>query len=406
MENKILELNVEKALNLLDVEGGEVSDKHNIKMFDLSDISVNDRIQKMKVNFRKQSEIYNKSNSEEDKESAEIVKTVVGAVDMIGRARVAGKSIDISPIKYISAINNMEDSVVLSVRMSSVTDTREGTRTGIATRGSNGQKSKEVPQIVTVVTGLSDIQLTILEEYQKLASMVRNTVLSYSYFQLDKVVGKETYLNNFKYRKAKELVYQDRVRNKSDDLSRRQEILGSMYQYIDIGDHSLDLSTYATYSCKHLSSHSDFGNVMENDLGLKKIKEDEIGDGQKVYSRTCPDLVEPNKANYTMSMKEYVEDIADKMQIIQILVSNCIAIGEIRYKEIDLEVAFDEASVLEILEDNINNCLSREQDSVYKLEMALGVTESDKAIAVKEVFNKFEQVEDKITISDFQGMIK
>lgn len=376
MNNKLISLKIEEAKSLLNITGGTISDQHNIREFDLSTLKDEDKLKSLSSIFKgKESRVTNVDSK--TYESSEIAKTISGSVDMVSRVRINGESIDISALKYISGVNNLTDKVVLSLRMSSVADTREGKKVGIATRTKSG-KSKEVPQIVTVLTGISDAQLTILEKMIELTEGVRNIVLGSSYIKLDREVAKDAYLANYKYRKCKERLYKDRERNDSEDLAARQTKLNEIASYRDIGDQSMDLSIYSTYSTKNLANPSDFGNVMENELGLKRIKEDEIGNGVKVFSRTCPELVRPAKANYTLDMKDDVEDIIDSMQILQILVLSCLSYEEIKYTEVDTNVCFNEEKVIEILDENIELVNSHTCSSISKIESAIGVSDNDK----------------------------
>lgn len=402
MINKLLKLKIEEAKLLLDITGGNISNTHNIKEFDLSTLKDDEKLKNLSSIFKgKQDRVL--GVTEESDESNEIAKTISGSVDMISRVRIKGESIDISALKYISGINNIADKVVLSLRMTSIADTREGKKVGIATRTLSG-KSKEVPQVVTVLTGLSDTQLTMLEKLIELTEGVRNVVLGSSYMRLDKNTAKEAYLANYKYRKCKERIYKDRERNDSEDLAARQTKLNEIASYRDIGDQSMDLSIYSTYSTKNLNSPSDFGNVMENELGLKRIKEDEIGNGIRIYSRTCPELVRPAKATYMLDMKEDVEDIVDSMQILQILVLSSLSYEEIRFTEVDKLVSFNEEKVLEILDENIEIVNMHEFSTISKLENAIEVTDNDKIKIQNEISETLTKISNSIVEEKFSEM--
>lgn len=308
--------------------------------------------------------------------------------------------IDITPIKYTSLINHDSEKVVASIRLSAEVDTRNGRSTGVTARDGN-TKSKAVPQVAISVTGLSTVGIEALIKLAKISRKISNKMMYKSYARMG-AAGKTAYLNNFKYRKAKEVINKDKVRGDSEDLAARQSKLDNIVTYYDTGEMSMNLSMVGYYATTNLEGPSDFGNVMENEQGLKFIKVDRINDTTNMYSRTIPDFSNPARANYHESFEGDATLYVESMQILQIGVLMMIAADELQYLG-DTDIAFDQKTTHEILDSLLSELNDDPETSIESLEVDLGITEEEKVEAVSEITPALGQATDRLIAERMAG---
>lgn len=381
-----------KMLELLNTKEVKLNEEHVKQSYDLSKLDTTEA-SKLSSIFTRSRE----TKKKDDEESQSFAENIKVAMDMVTHASVAGYSIDITPLKFATFNAQNTGVVTASIRTTAVSDTRSGRQSGIVTRD-GGDKTKAIPQVAVAVTGLSSVSVIALEKLAKIARLLTNKLMYKSYTRMGEA-GKKAYLNNFKYRKAKEEIYQGRFRGEMDDLAARQDDLREIAIYMEVGDKSADFGMAGFYAATNLDAISHFGNIFENEAGLKHIKEDSIDGFTKVYSRTIPDLMNPAKANYHEAFSDEAKSYAEGMQILQIGILTMIAYDEIEYLNLG-SPKFNQKEALEILDTILSDLENDDETSISGLENALSVTENEKIDVISGISPALKALSDKRMIKE------
>lgn len=380
-----------KMLELLNVKQTKLGEEMVKETYDLSklDNSAGQKLANVFTNAR------TKGNTSDDEESQELAKNISVAMEMVTHASVAGYSIDVTPLKFATFNAQSTGLITASIRATSVADTRGGRQAGIVTRD-GGDKTKAVPQVAVSVTGLTSAGVMALDKLAKIARLATNKLMFKSYARMG-AGGKKAYLNNLKYRKAKEEIYQGRFRGEMDDLAARQSDLREIVSYIEVGEKSADFSMAGFYSTMSLDATSYFGNVFENDADLKHIKEDSIDGVTTVYSRTIPDLMNPAKANYHEAFSELAKEYSEALQILQIGVLTLVAYSEIEYLNLGTP-KFNEKEAMDILDSILNDLTNDPETSMVHLEETLDISEEEKIDVIAEISPAIKDINNRRTL--------
>lgn len=380
-----------RMLELLNKKEVKLNEEHLVQSYDLTslDTSAGQSLSHLFTKAR------NNGSIEAGSETEQLEQNIKVAMDMVTHISVAGYSIDVTPLKFATFNVQSTGVVTASIRVTAVSDTRSGSKAGIVTRDGK-DKTKAVPQIAVSVTGFTTVAIQALLKLAKISRLAANKLMNKSYIRAG-AGGKKAYLNNYKYRKAKEEIYQGRFRGEADDLAARQDDLRQIAVYNEVGEKSADFGMAGFYSTTDLEATSFFGNVFENEAGLKHIKVDSIDGITEVFSRTIPDLMNPAKANYHEEFSGLAEEYAESIQILQVGILTLIAYSEIEYLELGFP-KFNEKEAMDILDSIIVDLESDPETSLSHLESELGITEEEKFDVIAEISPAIKQINERRVI--------
>lgn len=333
------------------------------------------------------------ANPEEHQDNIDTIKSSVSSVSKL---IIGDETWDISLPKLLSVYLANVESVTGSLRFHANADTREFKGGGFMLRDEGAKAKKEV-NFAVGISGISQSTMTLLDEYRRLISMVSSIIRGHSYMDLGSM-GKSTYLNNNSYILAKSVVYNDIEL----DLADKQSELDKIIRFIPIGDKSLDISLYGSYSAYegYERRPNDFGDPFENIGGLKNITRS-VTDRGTILSRKMNPIITPAKASYAGNRGEQVDQIIQDIQKIQIAVANALAIEEIQYMNSEYKptekLSMDISSLVNDLREINTELNNHKFSNEYKVEDQLGVKGEDKITHTNnvnsELINRAKQQE-------------